>query len=538
MVLFGSLSKKFNNGLKNRLYKCSSRGGGNQSAYTLAEVVIVMLVVAVVVSVSIKITKTKLDRIVSYTYYSAYSTVRNVTGQILADFSVKEDKKYLELPDGTLSFLNNLFVQKAYAKDCFYGYQGHNYSTGQDGYHCYNYTLGSACGAKTWNCNNYVGKYGITQDMCNTTKLKAYLYWLAKGKYSSNNVNNVLVKAYPDIKNKSFACYSGVTCGVSWGNGYWDDKPEQILMGCTPGYNTNDMSHVCDMGIEYFFVPTYEFIPDEPEPEPEPEPDPTPTPNVCANQPTDAEIETKHCQGWNWNGYPTCQYERIVCPDGQHFSENACGCVPESATLPRKGQNFCEKFVEYSNTKSNSPECNGDKVTDTSKSFSEYEPDIILRNGMRLYNVRQNPDDIDVLQNNTQGASYEGVPNVNTYGYTIYIDIDGEKGASTLWEDVYPFYITMSGKVIPAYDTTAGAEEIGGSSARHLMVSVQQEIVSGGARKIIWHKKSVSYKDGACASNYISPATPYCSGVNLIPQCNDTINVCVLKYIAPVKFFD
>ena len=58
-----------------------------------------------------------------------------------------------------------------------------------------------------------------------------------------------------------------------------------------------------------------------------------------------------------------------------------------------------EKFVEYSNTQSNSPECNGDKVTDTSKSFSEYEPDIILRNGMRLYNVRQNPDDIDVLQN-------------------------------------------------------------------------------------------------------------------------------------------
>ena len=143
--MFGSLSKKFNNGLKNRLYKCSSRGWGNQPAYTLAEVVIVMLVVAVVVSVSIKITKTKLDRIVSYTYYSAYSTVRNVTGQILADFSVKEDKKYLELPDGTLSFLNNLFVQKAYAKDCFYGYQGHNYSTGQDGYHCYNYTLGSAC---------------------------------------------------------------------------------------------------------------------------------------------------------------------------------------------------------------------------------------------------------------------------------------------------------------------------------------------------------------------------------------------------------
>ena len=57
-----------------------------KSAYTLAEVVVVMLVVAVVVSVSIKITKVKLDNIISYTYYSGYSTLRSVTGQVLADF--------------------------------------------------------------------------------------------------------------------------------------------------------------------------------------------------------------------------------------------------------------------------------------------------------------------------------------------------------------------------------------------------------------------------------------------------------------------
>lgn len=528
--MFGSLSKKFNNGLKNRLYKCSSRGGGNQPAYTLAEVVIVMLVVAVVVSVSIKITKTKLDHIVSYTYYSAYSTVRNVTGQILADFSVKEDKKYLELPDGTLSFLNNLFVQKAYAKSC---YAESDYNDTKK--YCTDYQIVDACTIKNWDCNSHIGQYGITADLCARGQSVPYALWLTQGK--SGYANNIGMVDYTFQKLIDEGKLAG-QYWVSWTNppscrDYWGETGS--YSGAGNSCHDSDMSQKCNYNGVMLITST-EIVPKNDEPDPEP--DPTPTPNVCANQPTDAEIETKHCQGWNWNGYPTCQYERIVCPDGQHFSENACGCVPESATLPRKGQNFCEKFVEYSNTKSNSPECNGDKVTDASKSFSEYEPDIILRNGMRLYNVRQNPDDIDVLQNNTQGASYEGVPNVNTYGYTIYIDIDGEKGASTLWEDVYPFYITMSGKVIPAYDTTAGAEEIGGSSARHLMVSVQQEIVSGGARKIIWHKKSVSYKDGACASNYISPATPYCSGVNLIPQCNDTINVCVLKYIAPVKFFD
>lgn len=517
------LSKIFNNTLKTGHINSLFGGGAIRKAYTLAEVVIVMLVVAVVVSVSIKITKTKLDHIVSYTYYSAFSTVRNVTGQMIADFSVNEDKKYLELPDGALSFLNKLFVQKAYAKSC---YAEKDYDDTQK--FCTDYQIVDACTVKNWNCNSHIGQYGITADMCSEGQAVPYGLWVSKGKssYSANiyMISSTFQKLVDEGKlaGQSWVAWNNPpTCLNYWGSGE--------ITGAGLSCHDTDMSQICDYhGV--MLVTSTEIVPKNDEPDP--------TPNVCANQPTDAEIETKHCQGWEWKGYPTCQYERIVCPEGQHFSENACGCVPESATLPRKGQNFCEKFVEYSNTKSNSAECSGDKVTDTSKSFSEYEPDIILRNGMRLYNVRQNPDEIDVLQNNTQGASYEGVPNVNTYGYTIYIDIDGEKGASTLWEDVYPFYITMSGKVIPAYDTTAGAEETGGNSARHLMVSVQQEIVSGGARQILWHKKSVAYKDGACASNYISPATPYCSGVNLIPQCNDTINVCILKYVAPVKFFD
>jgi len=60
--------------------------------YTLAEVVIVMLVIAVVAGVSIKITKAKLDNIVSYTYYTGYSTLRNVSGQMLADFKANDEE--------------------------------------------------------------------------------------------------------------------------------------------------------------------------------------------------------------------------------------------------------------------------------------------------------------------------------------------------------------------------------------------------------------------------------------------------------------
>ena len=44
-------------------------------AYTLAEVVIVMLVIAVVAGVSIKITKAKLDNIISYTYFIKFNII-------------------------------------------------------------------------------------------------------------------------------------------------------------------------------------------------------------------------------------------------------------------------------------------------------------------------------------------------------------------------------------------------------------------------------------------------------------------------------
>ena len=65
------------------------------SAYTLAEVIIVMLIIAVIVAVSIGITKAKLDNIVSYTYYNAYSSLRKISTEMLADWD-PTDPEYKE----------------------------------------------------------------------------------------------------------------------------------------------------------------------------------------------------------------------------------------------------------------------------------------------------------------------------------------------------------------------------------------------------------------------------------------------------------
>lgn len=69
---------------------------------------------------------------------------------------------------------------------------------------------------------------------------------------------------------------------------------------------------------------------------------------------------------------------------------------------------------------------------------------------------------------------FEGV-NINEVGYIVYIDVDGSKGNSTLWDDVYPFYITMSGRVVPAFDSAANPDGAGADSVHHLQVSVKMK---------------------------------------------------------------
>ena len=125
------------------------------------------------------------------------------------------------------------------------------------------------------------------------------------------------------------------------------------------------------------------------------------------------------------------------------------------------------------------------------------------------------------------------------YGYKVYVDIDGDKGSSTLWEDVFPFYITLSGQVIPVFNTVDG-NPLGGNSNEYLQTSVQYEhINNAGRRKLKWLSKSVSFKEGACKSGFINSSTPYCSGVSEHSECSSAASgsKCTLKIVKPVKFF-
>ena len=229
------------------------------------------------------------------------------------------------------------------------------------------------------------------------------------------------------------------------------------------------------------------------------------------------------------------------CSDETYeWSEEQCKCIPSPRTLPRKGENFCKLFERHANIMSGSEVCSGSVISNGTTNFADKSPDITLRNGLRVYNMHTDARAISDLANNTQGGSYDGVPNTNSYGYTVYVDIDGSRGDSQLWSDVYPFYITLSGKIIPAYDS-ANPEQSGGDSVRHMQVSVENENYNSGRRSIKWLAKSVPFKEGACIAGYVGDSTPYCKNGTSYTQaveCTSNINsFCRVKQIQPVKFF-
>lgn len=289
--------------------------------------------------------------------------------------------------------------------------------------------------------------------------------------------------------------------------------------------------------------------------------DPGPHEEGCTGEPIAHEV----CNGGEW-----------VCEAGYEYKDaNYDTCISVVRTVPRVGKaasklldeqkTFCEKFAEYVNTNENSDaltksgsnyvQCSGSQISPTDNDFSAKKADLVLRNGMRIYNASQDVEELTHL-NNIGPANPERfllfkspddntlvMDNSNQYGYTLYIDIDGASGPSTKWQDVFPIYVTLSGKVIPAFSPVSG---VGGADKKYLQTSVEK--VDG--KKITWPAKSVSFRESACKSGYIPSENPtgnhtcsYCKESATIPlsrvdyeqSCDDDGIVCRMKIIKPIK---
>ena len=532
--------------------------------YTLAEVIIVMLIIAVIVSVTIGITKAKLDNVLSYTYYSAYSTLREVTTEMLSNWDPKDpdykqalniEKKTVKLAD-IINYYRSLLNQSAIASDtpiCLLQDYPFEYEASVGACVAFDATAYSSdgtilgCDMSVTNGIYYFDfmRNGIKYDgacgykkskkCCDATIMANGDYWLDCSKYGGD---------------ASSGCKPA--CDLTCGYGYTLDTTNcycRCTRYCGSGYKLDSSTCTCKK------------LP-------------------CTNKPSVIPC------GQTWNE-STCSLVGSVktCPSGQHlnnscecvvdcptnltpcqqcsnetgvvsqnpnvnrtcsdetyeWSEEQCKCIPSPRTLPRKGENFCKLFEANANIMGNTDVCQGSVISSNTTDFSNKKPDITLRNGLRIYNMHNDATAIAMLEGNTQGGEYDGVPNTNAYGYTVYIDIDGAKGDSKLWSDVYPFYITLSGKVIPGYDHVANPDGAGGDSTSHLQVSVEYEHYNGGKRNISWLAKSVPFKEGACLAGYVGDATPYCKNTPSVSKSGncttDSDSVCRVKQIKPVKFF-
>ena len=709
------------------------RGGGSNSltrrvsaAYTLSEIVIVMLIISVVVAVTIGVTKKKLESTVSYTYYSAYESLKDVSRSLLADFNPNSDKYKADIEelnfwnkftDATthsnyISILNSFSSQPALAA-CKYDRRTGCYNCGlpmsYPGPFC---GRGILCGGQCWDCPDSTCPHEWTcpegykelQEGCGKICADGSVANTPRGEKCPEELCDPNAKE--DCERMGGQFYPS-TCSCECNDNDYDkciDAGGQFNFStCSCNMSATCPITECPSGQHLVDADksTCKCVADEPSEPDEPASvcNPGDTPPACGQQCVDGQWES--IAGFS-----------KTCNDTQEWRDLPdCKCVPIARSLPRNGQKFCEMFEGRVNT--NSGDCDGSAISTTTTDFSDKTPDLVLRNGIRIYNLHSNPRKINDLQGNKSGFTisvdpkdlllqhavvnggslqldkvqinqqlnqsgasinvnkyevknnlsflpaeiimrkplslfpilsglfeqkayarcwtditgkrvcdgpFEGdlwngaaqvtpggnnagnlnpvnpglcatnsamlseckdkggtwnsstckcdipedpepdepdepdpptPPNPNTpqvnkvqidtgeYGYTVYVDIDGDKGSSTLWEDVFPFYITLSGQVVPAYNTVDGTE-LGGSSNEYLQTSVQYEKINNhGRRTVDWLSKSVSYKEGACGSGFIDSSTPYCSGVSELPECSSgtTGSKCTLKTVRPIKFF-
>lgn len=259
-----------------------------------------MLIIAVVVGVSIKVTKSRLDNILSYTYYSTYSTLRSVTSNMLADFNLKDEIYQANFNDykTKISYIiKGLINQPAVASS--------------DTPICIvqpsRFTYEAAAGAcVSYDATAYNGTSPLGCDMSVTSGIFSFKY-----------------------------TYGGVEYDGACGYNRMKQCCNATIMANSEYWLTCD-AYGGDYG-------SCETEPD-PEPTPEPTPDTPVTPSVCNTEPEESEVSAKYCLGKEFDSTPeVCGWVDITpwppaCETGKEWSAENCKCVAIPATLPKKVQ--------------------------------------------------------------------------------------------------------------------------------------------------------------------------------------------------------
>ena len=230
------------------------------------------------------------------------------------------------------------------------------------------------------------------------------------------------------------------------------------------------------------------------------------------------------------------------CGENQLYKiDRTCYEYGQPSTLPRNGFNFCLKFAEGVNVLSTFAEssiCNGSQINNIDPDFNSAIPDLVLANGIRIFNMSKTPLElhIDSLAGPYPENEFFDIDgnffspyHAKGYGYIVYVDIDGAANGNNVFEeDIFRFFITLSGNVIP--DTgSLSTNPVGANNKMYLQVSVMQ-IFNGAPVK--WVKKSITFQEAFCGANILGVDTPYCTSFEVFPECHSP-NICTLHTLKP-----
>jgi len=167
----------------------------------------------------------------------------------------------------------------------------------------------------------------------------------------------------------------------------------------------------------------------------------------------------------------------------------------------------------------------------TSKDFSSLTPHVTFANGAKLY-IGSAISTIAQLSDSTDEKDRSG--------YVLYIDVDGKQHKTKLYSDVFPYYLTRSGKVIPAFDSSVVA---GANNNEHLAFNIIADIFdASGNRTEKILAAGVSFREAACLSKLVTSST-YCgtfaattsvNGVN----CTLAEPDCRIKVKKPIRILN
>ena len=172
------------------------------------------------------------------------------------------------------------------------------------------------------------------------------------------------------------------------------------------------------------------------------------------------------------------------------------------------------------------------------------DPSLTLTNGMQFYFSSQSAEQIPELFVATE-------PEADYTGWTFWVDINGYGNGKDIENyDIMKFYITLSGKVIPAYGSVEGIRgyetsplDAAGNASLMSFDVVYTEEDSNVLTVLNDNTRHTDFRTAACTAGYVHQDTQYCSASGAsysaitkdAIKCNNLWAQCQVRLVQKLK---